>query len=134
MDTNEYKGQEGECGGESSAQGSEASCSCGSAVGKGWKRIIFVVVILLAGAVAAHSLVKNAARSPCAGSAGRACRLEKAAVPDKGCVLAASDVNEATCPLAAKGNAPPSSCPKRSGPACCPKMSGPVSCPKAASD
>ncbi|MBA7610120.1 hypothetical protein ES703_17325 [subsurface metagenome] len=58
MDANEDKGKQAESGCDSSAPGCGVDCCSPSAGGgKSWKTVAFVVVILLAGAVAAHSLL-----------------------------------------------------------------------------
>ncbi|MHC4595793.1 MAG: hypothetical protein ACYS9C_03640 [Planctomycetota bacterium] len=58
MDENEDKGKQAESGCDSSAPDCGVDCCSPSAGGgKSWKTVVFVVVILLAGAVAAHSLL-----------------------------------------------------------------------------
>ncbi len=71
MDTNEDKAKQAEACCDSS-QGNADCCSSGSGSGKSWKTAVFVIVILAAGAVAAHSLLignsKTASVSPTATS------------------------------------------------------------------
>ncbi|MHC4159605.1 MAG: hypothetical protein ACYSSO_11070 [Planctomycetota bacterium] len=57
MDTNEDKAKQAEVCCDSSSQGDADCCSSGSGSGKSWKTAVFVIVILAAGAVAAHSLL-----------------------------------------------------------------------------
>lgn len=72
MDTNEDKAKQAEACCDSSSQGNADCCSSGSGSGKSWKTAVFVIVILAAGAVAAHSLLignsKTASVSPTATS------------------------------------------------------------------
>ena len=70
METNEDKAKQGEVCCDSSSQGNDVCCSSGSGGGKGWKTAVFIVVILLAGAVAAHALLTE--RSKTASVSGEA--------------------------------------------------------------
>ncbi len=129
METNEDKTQENESCSDSSASGGEC-CASGSSGWKNWKTAVFVLVILAAGAVAAHSLMTNGSRLPCAGNSSGACPFSKACVLNKASVLDEAEPNEVT--LDNKANNPSSGCPKAAVPGCCPKAAIPGCCPKAA--
>ena len=57
MDANEDKEKQGEACCEPSRESEGDCCTPSSGDGKSWKTLVFVVVILLAGGVAAHSLL-----------------------------------------------------------------------------
>jgi len=64
----------------SSTQGDDVCCSSGSGDGKSWKTLVFVVVILLAGGVAAHSLLTRS--NEAASVSGEAGSFNVAGLPE----------------------------------------------------
>jgi hypothetical protein len=84
METNEGMGQQGEgtCG-PTEASGGDC-CSPGSGGGKSWKTAIFVLVVLAACAVGAHSVLTNGkAGGPC----GIVCSPDKVAANNPACTI-----------------------------------------------
>ncbi len=123
MGVNEEKTQQNKGCYDSSGSGGDC-CSSGSGSLKSLKTAIFVLVILAAGALAAHSVLTNGTSSPCgAGSAG-VCPLNKA------CGVTEANPSGVTCPLEKKANNPPSCCPKIAVPSGCPKTAVPGSSSK----
>jgi hypothetical protein len=146
METNEGVGQQGQgtCG-PTDASGGDC-CSPGSGGGKSWKTAIFVLVVLAAGAVGAHSVLTNGkAGGPCSIVCGPggvaannpACTVEKkvctkeaaSALENKTCEKAKQCVKEtqctqskqtSNCPLSNQDK-PASSCCPKSFSSCCPK-------------
>lgn len=111
MDTNEPKIEQSGCGCDSSSGG---DICCGPGGKRNWRTILFVGVVLLAGAVAAHSVLTNGSNGGCPIKA--ICSLDKgdaqACAIEKGGGQAASTI--AAYPLEqANGQ----SCPKN---AACP--------------
>lgn len=129
MEINEDNVQQNESCNDSSDSGSDC-CSSGSGNWKSWKTGIFILVLLAAGALAAHSVLSNGSNSPCgAGSAGL-CPLSKACSSDKACEGTETSPGNVTCPSEKKSETPPSCCPKTEAPSGCPKAEVPGSCPK----
>jgi len=125
METNEDKAQQNENCSDSSGSGGDC-CSSGSGSLKSLKTVIFVLVIIAACALAAHSVLSEGTNSPCgAGSAGF-CPLNKS------CGATEANPGNVTCPMEQKANNPPSCCPKTAVPSGCPKTAVPGSSPKAA--
>jgi len=126
METNEEMTQENEKCNDSSGSGGEC-CSSGSGNWKSWRTAIFILVLLAAGALAAHSVLSNGTNSPCgAGSAG-VCPLNKACSPTKVCGSDEANPGNVTCPLEKKANNPASCCPKTAVPSGWPKAAVPSS-------
>ena len=150
MDTNEPSvEQPGSCCDSSSAGAdSRPPDSGGAGAGpKSWKTAVFVVAIVLAGAVAAHSLLTKNGRTsgipPCAGGLGTPCRarsldqcdpvsqtcpkkaacpLEQACPENEGCPSAQGCCpQQARCPLNDQQDQPPPCCPLTAPPGCCPR-------------
>ncbi|MHC4364192.1 MAG: hypothetical protein ACYSTJ_01835 [Planctomycetota bacterium] len=139
METNEGMDQQGQgtCG-PTEAGGGDC-CSPGPGGGKGWKTAIFVLVVLAAGGVAAHSVLTNGNRAaPCGGGSvctpdmvsanNPACTVEKkvctketSVSENKTCEEAKQYIKETQCPQ----SKPTSNCPvtNKDKPAssCCPK-------------
>ena len=131
MDANQAQTQQNDSCGHSSGSGGEC-CSSGSAGWKSWKTAVFVIVILAAGAVAAHSLLTNGTgAAPCASSGGL-CPFSKACAPNKACALNKPCPNDVACPSQKKADNPSSCCPKSPVPGCCPKATVPGCCPSTA--
>jgi len=125
MEINEEKAQQNESCNDSSGSGGDC-CSSGSGSLKSLKTAIFVLVLLAAGALAAHSVLSNGTNSPCGGSSAGVCPFNKA------CGVTEANPGNVTCPSEQKVNNPPSCCPKTAVPSGCPKIETPSSCPKAA--
>ncbi len=125
MEMNEDKAQQNENCNDSSGSGGDC-CSSGSGNWKSWKTVLFILVLLAAGALAAHSVLSNGTNSPCgAGSAG-VCPTNKA------CGATEANPGNVTCLSEKKANNPPSCCPKTAVPSGCPKTAVPSGCPKTA--
>ncbi len=120
METNEEMPQQNE-GGE--------CCSSGSGAWKSLKTALFVLVILAACAVAAHSVLSNGTSSPCGGSASGLCPLNKSCAPSGACTLGTSDAKNATCLIKENPDNPSSGCPETAVPGFCPKTEVPSACP-----
>ncbi|MHC4544294.1 MAG: hypothetical protein ACYTDW_06225 [Planctomycetota bacterium] len=126
MEINEDKAQQNENCNDSSGSGGDC-CSSGSGNWKSWKTVIFILVLLAAGALAAHSVLSKGTNSPCgAGSAG-VCPMNKP------CGATEANPGNVTSPSEKKVNNPPSCCPKTAVPSGCPKTAVPSGCPKTAS-
>ncbi len=135
MEINEDKTQQNENCNDSSGSDGDC-CSSGSWNWKSWKTVIFILVLLAAGALAARSVLSNGTNSPCgAGSAG-VCPMNKP------CGATEASPGNLTCPSEKKGNNPSSCCPKTAVPSGCPKTAVPSSssntetsgcCPKTSS-
>jgi len=133
MEINEDKAQQNESCNDSSGSGGDC-CSSGSGNWKSWKTVLFILVLLAAGALAAHSVLSNGTNSPCAGGV---CPLNKP------CGAAETNPGNVTCPVEKKGNNPSLCCPKSAVPSDCPKTAVPSSssgtavpgcCPKTSSN
>jgi len=82
MDTNEPKAEQSGCGCDSSS-GGDIPCTPGGK--RNWRTILFVVAVVSAGAVAAHSVLTNGSNGGCPISSlcsldkggGQACAIEK---------------------------------------------------------
>ncbi|MBN2139355.1 MAG: hypothetical protein JW720_16245 [Sedimentisphaerales bacterium] len=95
---------------------------------RNWKSAIFVAMLILAGAVAAHSVLKNGgACSPC-GFAGSVCSIDRTdACPVRkansdctaACPVEKCDGDCATCPVS-KCDRDCSACPMGEAAGCCP--------------
>lgn len=119
METNEEMPQQhenGEC------------CSSGSGSFKSLKTAIFVLVIIAACTLAAHSVLTNGTGSPCGSSAAGLCPLNKSCAPSGTCTLKAPNAENATCIIKEKANNPSSGCPGTETPACCPNAGTPDCC------
>jgi len=149
MDTNEFSVEQPGSSCDSSSGGADC-CSPGSggagAGQKSWKTAVFVMVIVLAGAVAAHSLLtKNGQTSgvpPCRGGFGTPCGAWSLDQPDP---VSQTSPKKAACPsdqawpenarcpsvqgccpqqggypLSDRQDHPPSCCPQTAPPGCCP--------------
>lgn len=132
MEINEEKTQRNESCNDSSGSGGDC-CSSGSVNWKSWKTVIFILVLLAAGALAAHSVLSNGTNnSPCGASPAGVCPLNKACSSSKVCGAAEANPGDVTCPSEKKANNPSSCCPKTGAPDSCPKTETPSSCPKTA--
>jgi len=120
MEINEDKTQQNENCNDSSGSDGDC-CSSGSWNWKSWKTAIFILVLLAAGALAAHSVLSNGTNSPCAAGV---CPLNKS------CGAVEANPGDVTCPSEKKANNPASCCPKTEVPSGCPKSAVPGSCPK----
>ncbi len=120
MEINEEKTQQNEICNDSSGSGGDC-CSSGSGNWKSWKTVLFILVLLAAGALAAHSVLSNGTNSPCAGGV---CPLNKP------CGASEASTGNLTCPSEKKVNNPASCCPKSAVPSGCPKIAALSSCPK----
>lgn len=127
METNEEKTQENKCDTNSPDSGGEC-CSSGSGRYKSLKTALFVLVILAACAVAAHSVLSNGGSSPCGGSATGLCPLSQSCGTSSTCGLKASEAENATCIIKEKANTIPSCCPEAVPPGCCPNAGTPGCC------
>lgn len=116
---------------DSSGSGGDC-CSSGSGNWKSWKTVLFILVLLAAGALAAHSVLSNGTNSPCVAGV---CPLNKS------CGAVEANPGDVTCPSEKKANnlssccpktAVPSDCPKTAIPGCCPNTETPGDCPKTA--
>ncbi len=125
METNEEKAQQNESSYDSSGSGGDC-CSSGSGSLKSLKTAAFVLVILAAGALAAHSVLSNGTNSPCAAGV---CPLNKACSSSETCGATEANPGNVTCPSEKKANNPSSCCPKTGAPSGCPKAATPGSCP-----
>lgn len=125
METNEGKAQQNESCCDSSGSGGDC-CSSGSGNWKSWRTALFILVLLAAGALAAHSVLSNGTNSPCGASSAGFCPLNKP------CGATEANPGNVTCPLEKKGNNPSSCCPKTAVPSGCPKTAVPSGCPKTA--
>ena len=127
MEINEEKTQQNEICNDSSGSGGDC-CSSGSGNWKSWKTAIFILVLLAAGALAAHSVLSNGTNnSPCAAGSAGVCPLNKACSPTKVCGSDEANPGNVTCPLEKKANNPSSCCPKTAVPSGCPKSAVPSS-------
>ena len=118
MEINEEKTQQNEICNDSSGSGGDC-CSSGSGSLKSLKTVIFVLVIIAACALAAHSVLSNGTNnSPCAAGV---CPLNKT------CGATEANPGNVTCPSEQKVNNPPSCCPKTAVPSGCPKTAVPGS-------
>jgi hypothetical protein len=114
MDKNESQVEQSGCGCDSTS-GDDVCCSPGGK--KNWRTALFVTFVVLAGAVAAHSVLTNGAKkSPC--GAGGICAIEEGngGACEKASVCAVDKGNggaekAACCPLE-KGNGNGDACPK----------------------
>ena len=121
METNEDKAQQNENNSDSSGSGGDC-CSSGSGSLKSLKTVIFVLVIIAACALAAHSVLSNGTNSsPCGASSAGFCPLNKS------CGATEANPGNVTCPSEQKVNNPPSCCPKTGVPSGCPKTAVPSS-------
>jgi hypothetical protein len=128
METNEEMTQENENNTNSPDSGGEC-CSPDSGKWKSLKTAVFVLVILAACAVAAHSVLSNGTNSPCGGSAAALCPLNKPCASSS-CDLKAASSKSTTCLIEEKENTPSSCCPSIENPGCCPSTEIPANCPK----
>ena len=131
MEINEDKTQQNESCNDSSGSGGDC-CSSGSGNWKSWKTVLFILVLLAAGALAAHSVLSNGTNSPCGANSAGVCPLNKACSPTKVCGSDEANPGNVTCPLEKKANNPSSSCPNTETPSICPKTAVPSGCPKTA--
>ncbi len=127
---NEEKTQQDDNCNVSSSSGGDC-CSSGSGNWKSWRTVVFIMVLLAAGALAAHSVLSNGSNSPScgAGSAG-VCPLSKACSSGKACEVPKANPDAVTCPLEKKADNPSSCCPKTGTPSCSPKSDVAGCCPK----
>ncbi len=130
METNEEMTQETKCDTNSPDSGGEC-CSSGSGGYKSLKTALFVLVIVAACAVAAHSVLSNGNSSPCGGSTSGLCPLSQSCGSSSACVLKAAGAENATCIIKEKANTPPSCCPNVETPSCCAGTQPPACCPNA---
>ncbi len=128
MEINEDKAQQNESCNDSSGSGGDC-CSSGSGNWKSWKTVIFILVLLAAGALAAHSVLSNGTNSPCGADSAGFCPLNKACGVTE---ANPGNVGNLTCPSEKKWNNPSSCCPKTAVPSGCPKTAVPSGCPKTA--
>ena len=132
MEMNEEKTQQNESCNDSSGSGGDC-CSSGSGSLKSLKMVIFVLVIIAACALAAHSVLSNGTNSsPCGASSAGFCPLNKTCSSSKACGATEANPGDVTCPSEKKANNPSSCCPKTATPSSCPNTETPSSCPKAA--
>jgi hypothetical protein len=127
METNEEMTQENENNTNSPDSGGEC-CSSGSGRYKSLKTALFVLAILAACAVAAHSVLSNGGSSPCGGSTTGLCPLSQSCGTSSTCGLKASDAENATCIIKEKANTTSPCCPGIETPACCPNAGTPDCC------
>jgi hypothetical protein len=138
MDTNEPRAEQSEPQSDSSSGGGTGR--------KSWKTAAFIAVLVLAGAVAAHSvLTRNGGLcgvlpcgvgKPCGGGAMAQCdSTGQGCLQNATCPAAQDCPKSATCPSAEGCCANQESCPLSDGqgapPACCP-MAAPTGCCPAA--
>jgi len=130
MEMNEEKTQQDDSCNDSSGSGGDC-CSSGYGNWKSWRTVVFIMVLLAAGALAAHSVLSNGTNSPSCGvgSAG-VCPLSKACSSSKTCEAPNANPDKVTCPLENKADNPSSCCPKTGVIGCCPKTETPSVCPK----
>ena len=129
METNKEMTQENENNTNSPETGGQC-CSSGSGSWKSLKTALFILVILAACTVAAHSVLSNGSSSPCGGVSGL-CPLSQSCGTSSTCGLKASGAENATCIIKEKANTLPSCCPKAETPSCCPGTGTPACCPNA---
>jgi hypothetical protein len=127
METNEEMTQDNENNTNSPDSGREC-CSSGSGGYKSLKTALFLLVIVAACAVAAHSVLSNGSNSPCGGSATGLCPLSKPCGSSSACGLKAAGAENSTCINKEKANTPPSCCPGTQVPSCCPNAGSPDCC------
>lgn len=125
METNETLPEQTLPCNDSSSSGGDCcpSDSGGAGSQKSWKSAVFIAVLVLAGAVAAHSLLtkENQApgASPCGGGIGLPCAT-LSADQDKTCP------KKAACPLSSQQDNPSPRCPQAAPTGCTPQ---PDRCP-----
>ena len=125
-------------------------CSSSSGSLKSLKTAIFVLVIIAACALAAHSVLTNGANSPCGGNSAGLCPLNKSCATGGACVLGKTNTDNTGCITKEKADNPSpccpgtaipggcpnagveGGCPKSTVPNTCPNSETPSSCPKAA--
>lgn len=127
METNEEMTQENENNTNSPDSGGEC-CSSGSGSWKSLKTALFVLVIVAACTVAAHSVLSNGSNSPCGGSATGLCPLSQSCGSSSSCGLIASEAENATSKIKENADTNPSCCPGTETPACCPNAGTPDCC------
>jgi hypothetical protein len=109
-------------------------CSSDSGSLKSLKTAIFVLVIIAACALAAHSVLTKGTNSPCSGSPAGLCPFNKTCAPGGACVLEKSDANNTGCLIKEKANNPSPCCPNAETPSNCPKAAVPGCYPNAGSN
>jgi len=119
METNEEMTQENKCDTNSSGSGGDC-CSSGSGNWKSWRTVVFIIVLLAAGALAAHSVLSKGTNSLCGGIAAGLCPLNKSCSSSNGCELKAAGTENAACIIKEKANKPSSCCPNAEVPSYCP--------------
>lgn len=126
---NEEKIQQDNSCNDSSGSNSDC-CSSGAGNWKSWRTVVFILVLLAAGVLAAHSVLSNETNSSSgAGSAG-VCPLNKVCSSGKTCGTNEANPGDVTCLLEKKADNPSSCCPKTGTPSCCPKTDIAGCCPK----
>jgi hypothetical protein len=135
MDTNEVKPEQPGNNADLTSSGGGSSCASGPASSreKTWKTVVFVIVVALAGTLAAHSMLTASRCGGCGGGGGRwmndvavgcplqtgakaaACPSEKACCPG-----AQASFKTAGCPLAEQETKACPNSPGAKAPGCCP--------------
>ena len=114
-------------------------CSSNSGGLKNLKTAIFVMVIIAACALAAHSVLINGNGSSCGGAAGlcpfntpcaksSTCALKAAETKDTSCIIKEANTSSPCCP----GTETPACCPNAGTPDCCVNAETPSCCPTTA--
>ena len=127
METNEEMTQGNENSNDLSGSGGEC-CSSGSGSLKSLKTALFILVILAACAVAAHSVLSNGTSSPCGPGAAGLCPLNKPCGTSSSCGFKATGTENSTGIIKEKANTIPSCCPNAEVPSCCPNAGTPDCC------
>ncbi|NIP53844.1 MAG: hypothetical protein GWN67_16680 [Phycisphaerae bacterium] len=129
---NEEKIQQDDSCNDSSGSGGDC-CSYGSGNWKSWRTVLFILVLLAAGALAARSVLSNGTNTPScgAGSIG-VCPLDKTCSSSKACEAPKATPDKVTCPSEKKADNPSSCCQKTDVTGCCAKTEAGGVCPKTA--
>jgi hypothetical protein len=127
METNEEMTQGNENNTDTPDLGGEC-CSASSGSWKSLKTVLFVLVIVAACAVAAHSVLSNGTSSPCGGAATGLCPFNKPCGNSGICCLKTTDAENANCIIKEKANTTSQCCPGIETPACCPNAGTPDCC------
>ena len=111
---------------EEMSQQHESGECCSSDLGslKSLKTAIFILVIIAACALAAHSVLSNGTGSPCGSGAAGLCPLNKSCATGGTCTLKETSADNTGCSIKEKAN-PSSCCPGTETPACCPNAGTP---------
>ena len=130
MDTNEIKPEQSDNRADLSSEGGDSSCNSGpvGSCEKTWKTVIFIIVVALAGTLAAHSMLTSSrcGGGSCGGKVMLPCcpaqaDVQAAACPSEKSSLGAQDtVKVGGCPLTREETKACPNSPGAKGPGCCP--------------